>query len=90
MRALIELPKSLIKMIIIGFTIYSMIINEMPVILSFMEMDLIQSMMYVGNIAVDMGLRIGLLYLFIAVVDYPYQRYKLTKSLKKHINFCKR
>jgi flagellar biosynthetic protein FlhB len=47
-----------------------------------MEMDLIQSMMYVGNIAVNMGIRIGLLFLLIAAADYPYQRYKLTKSLK--------
>jgi len=81
-QSLIELPKSIVKLLIVGLTIYFMVIKEMPVIFSFMEMEIMQSMQYVGNIAINMGIRIGLLYLFIAAVDYPYQRYKLTKSLK--------
>jgi flagellar biosynthetic protein FlhB len=47
-----------------------------------MEMDLLQSLMFIGRLVVDMGIRIGLLYLILAAIDYPYQRYKLTKSLK--------
>jgi len=81
-HTLIELPKSLIKLVIITYVLYSMLMDEMPVILTFMDMEIMQSLIYIGNIAVNMGIRIGLLYLLLAAADYPYQRYKLTKSLK--------
>ena len=79
---LIELPKSIIKLLIVGIALYSIIMREIPTIFKFSQMEPMSAMGYIGKIAIDMGIRVGLLYLILAVFDYPYQRYRHTKSLK--------
>lgn len=82
MQILVDLIKSLVKIFIIGYMIYSVLMNEMQNIFLLIDMELTQAMAYIGGIVTDLGIRVGFLYLFIAVADYAYQRYKHTKSLK--------
>ncbi|GHU57217.1 flagellar biosynthetic protein FlhB [Clostridia bacterium] len=79
---LVELGKSLIKLAIIGITIYSMITSNMHAIFAFVDMSVMNSLQFVGNMIVDMGIRVGMLYIAIAAVDYLFQKYKFDKEQK--------
>lgn len=82
MRAVVELVKSLLKLVIIGLGIYMMVINEMPMLAKFMYMDLEQSFIYIGDLAINVGVMVGGMYIFIAGFDYLYNWWKHTKELK--------
>ena len=81
-RSVLELFKSLAKLGIIGWAVYTMIMSRMNDLFLLLDMPILQAMMMIGNLAVDLGLMVGGLYLFIAAADYAYQRYKHTKDLK--------
>jgi len=81
-RSLLELGKSLLKLLIIGYAVFSLIVSRMDSLYLLMDMSILQAMMTVGNLAVDLGLMVGGLYLFIAAADLAYQRYKHTKELR--------
>ncbi len=82
MRVLVELLKSLAKFGIIGYVIYATMVNEINYIPQLASMGLMQAIIYLGNVAARLGLNIGLLFLFVALADVFYTRYKHTKDLK--------
>jgi flagellar biosynthetic protein FlhB len=81
-QALIELLKSIGKVSIITAIIYNSIVDEMKNILILMDMELMQFIIYVGRLAVNIGLRVGVFFLFIAAADYFFQRYEHEQNLK--------
>lgn len=81
-RAIVNLFKSLAKLFIIGYVIVEKLLKEMNVIPNLMNMTFMDSVAYVGNLAVDLGVAVGGWFLVIAVIDYAYQRFKHEKDLK--------
>lgn len=81
-RAIAELIKSLVKFGIIGYAIYSIIKNEIHMIPLILDMELITSITYVANVGINLAINIGVLYLFIALADIIYVRYKRIKKLR--------
>jgi flagellar biosynthetic protein FlhB len=47
-----------------------------------MDMEIGIATAYIGNLVVDMGLTVGMVFILIAVLDYAYTRYKHNKELK--------
>ena len=82
MRAWIELAKSLAKFVAILAVIYSVVNKELQHIPLLVDMGLLQAVIYLGNIIVNMGLNVGMLFLAIAFLDLMYTRWKHTKDLK--------
>ncbi|MDR1689595.1 MAG: flagellar biosynthesis protein FlhB [Clostridiales bacterium] len=81
-QVFMELIKSIFKLIILGYVVYSTFMDEASMLPSLAVMDPFQAFIYIGNVIVDLGIRIGFYYLVIAALDYFYQRYKHNKSLK--------
>ncbi len=81
-KAIMELGKSLLKVLIIGVVIYNRVKEEMEHIQELLDMELLQAIIYIGNLVVDIGVLVGMYFIFIALVDYIYQRYENNKSLK--------
>lgn len=82
MRTLLELVKSVLKLAVIVAAIYLIVVNEANVLPRFLYMDLFQGFAYIGNVCLDVGVTVGGLYVFIALLDYLYQWWKHTKELK--------
>ena len=82
MRALVELVKSLIKFAIILIVIYSVVQSEIENIPFLMEINVVGSAAFVGGLIIRLGTTIGIIFLFVALFDYSYQRYKHTKELR--------
>lgn len=81
-RALVELLKSLLKIVFIGvitFTIIWMNKDEM-MMLAFKNAD--NALAFLGRVTIIMGISAILALLFLSVFDYAYQRYDYEKNLK--------
>lgn len=81
-KKLIDLLKSVLKLIIIGAVPYIIIkgeINHLPLI---MDMGIWSIMSYMGKIMIKIMFYVSLVMLIIAILDYMYQRWTHEKSLK--------
>ncbi len=81
-NSLVELIKSLLKILLIGYVAYSYLKNQFSLIYSLYDMPLMQAIGLVGNILVDMGIRISLVYMVIAFADFAYQKFKFSKDMR--------
>lgn len=79
---LIELLKSLLKLIIIGYMAYSTLKDEAAQLFLLYDMQLIGALKLFGDIVINMSLKICAVYLIIGIVDYVYQRHKFNEDLK--------
>ena len=79
---LVELLKSIVKVAIVASVAYSMIKNEIATILTLYDMALMQAVAYVGNLAIDVGLRISIVYLILGFADFGYQKWKFHDDMK--------
>lgn len=81
-RVIMNLFKSIAKLIVIGYVIITKLSEEINIIPGIMNMTFMDSVMYIGNIVVELGVTVGGWFLAIAVIDYAYQKFKHEKDLK--------
>ncbi len=79
---LIELLKSVIKLVLLGYLAYSAIKDEMGLLFALFDMPLITAIGAIGNIAINLGIRISVFYLVIGIADYFYQKWKFAEDMK--------
>lgn len=82
MKSMFELLKSIVKLTIIGVIIYNIVRNEINHIQELLNMEILQAAIYIGNLIIDIGLSVGLYFIFIAIADFAYQKFNLHKELK--------
>lgn len=81
-NSLVELVKSIAKVLIIGYLVYVTLKDQLNVIYAMYEMPLLQAVALIGDIIVDMGIRISLLYMLVVVADFIYQKWKFAEDMK--------
>ena len=81
-RALVELLKSLLKIVFIGTVIFTVIwiYKDDMMMLAFKNTDV--ALAFFGKITMNMGISAIIALLFLAVFDYAYQRYDFEKNMK--------
>lgn len=75
-KQLVELFKSIAMMIVIGIMVYTTVKKEMNLLLTFYDITLYTALSAIGNIVVDLGIKISAVFLVIGFVDLLYQRHK--------------
>ncbi len=88
-RALVELVKSLMKIGITGYIVYTIIKKNVYILPRFVDMTLTSSMVTLGSIMLEMALKVGLVFTIIGIIDYIYQRYEHEQSLMMSKNDVK-
>ena len=81
-RSLVELLKNIIKIAIVGFVAYTAIKGEFDSFFLLPDMTVSQLASSMGKLAVILGLKVGAIMIFIAILDYIYQRYEFEKSIR--------
>ena len=76
-KQLVELLKAIAMMAVIGIVAYQTIKDKLPLILTFYNIPLYTAIAAVGNILVDMGIRVSAVFLIIGFADLIFQRHKL-------------
>ncbi len=79
---LIELLKSLIKLILLGYLAYSTIRGQLSVLFALFDMELITAVKIIGDIAINLGLKISAFYIVIGFADFGYQKWKFAEDMK--------
>ena len=81
-RSLVELVKSLFKILIIGFFLFRCLKDEIPFMPYFIYYDLATSLEEVSKILFTMAFQVIAVILVLAVIDYAYQKWQTTQDLK--------
>lgn len=81
-RSLVELVKSLFKILIIGFFLFRCLKDEIPFMPYFIYYDLATSLEKVAEIIFAMAFQVIAVILVLAVIDYAYQKWQTTQDLK--------
>lgn len=80
--SLFELLKSIIKIGLIGYAAYTSIKNNQNDLFILYEIPLKQAIALIGNIIINAGLKISVIYLLVGIADYVYQKRKFNEDMK--------
>jgi len=81
-RALVELVKSITKVIMVTYLVYGTIRANAGVFPNLMDMSISDAVAEIGALSSNIVLRIGLLLLLLAGLDYVFQYWEHEKSLR--------
>lgn len=82
MRSLVELLKSLLKIAVLLYLLYSSLKDEINTLPRLMDMPPLQAMVYTGNILFHIATQAGLIFVFLAAGDYLFQWWQYEKNLR--------
>ena len=80
-RSLAELVKSLLKLAIVGYAVYTVIHAERHLLLSLVDQEVPAIMSVAGNLAFELMLRVAAVMLLVSLADYGYQKWQYRKDL---------
>ena len=81
-RALVELFKSIFKIIVIGYFLYLYLKDQIPLLPQFLFFDLPQSLATIADIIFTMAFQVIGVIMLMAAADYSYQKWQMTQDLK--------
>lgn len=80
-NSLIELLKSIAKLGIIGYVVYSYIKDHLSEIYILYDLTLNRAIGLIGDIVIDVGIRIAAVYMVLAFLDFVYQKWKFKQDM---------
>lgn len=81
-RALVEFLKSMLKIVLVGLVTGAVIWGFMGELLQLGLYSIEDGMSLIGNLIVLMGLAVSILLIFLAILDYMYQKYDHEKNIR--------
>lgn len=80
--SLFELVKSIAKIGLIAYVAYASIKGKANMIFILYELSLNEAVALIGDIIIDVGLKISIVYMIVGIVDFAYQKHKFKKEMK--------
>ncbi len=81
-RTVAELVKSVLKMVIIGFVMYTVLADEMETIVSVMTMPFKAIGPYMAELSFELTWKVAVVYIVIAMADFYFQKWKFKDDMK--------
>lgn len=82
MRAIVELLKSLFKIVVLLYVVYTVLIDEVVTLPALIDMTPVSAVNKTGEIIMDVVLKSGIAFIFLAAADYVYQWWDYEKNMK--------
>ncbi|WP_342561495.1 flagellar biosynthesis protein FlhB [Paenibacillus sp. FSL R7-0345] len=82
MRSFVEFLKSIFKLVVIAYLVYSTLWGEKESFASLSHVDAEGAFHFAAKLTMSLGIKIGAVLFVMAAFDYMYQRYEHEKSLK--------
>ncbi|MBE6749126.1 MAG: flagellar biosynthesis protein FlhB [Ruminococcaceae bacterium] len=82
MRAIVELLKSLFKIVVLLYVVYTVLIDEVVTLPTLINMTPVSAINKTGEIIMDVVLKSGIAFVFLAAADYLYQWWDYEKNMK--------
>lgn len=80
-RAIVELLKALLKIVLVGWVTWILLRNKLSVFPDLTLLHPAEAVAIVGRMVFQIGLWIGILLVVIAAADYSFQRFELRRNL---------
>ena len=81
-QSLMELVKSILKIGLIAWVAYSTFKDNTDIIYLLFNMPLWQGIAAAGDLAINFGLKVSIIYVLIAALDFAYQKHKFHEDQK--------
>lgn len=81
-KQLFEVGKSVAMIAVMSYVIYTTVKDKLGVLYTFYNISLYEALEIVGDIIVDLGIKISAVFLVIGFVDLIYQRHKFKEDMK--------
>lgn len=88
-KSLVELVKSGIKIVCLCYVAKNLIMGQMPVIFGLTGQDTGTIVNFLGETSFRLTLKVGIVFLFIAALDFAYQKWDFRKSMMMTIHEVK-
>lgn len=82
LRGFVELLKSLLKIIILFYIIYTCLKSKVNLLPKLFDMQLVNAVSFTGEIIMEIVKDVAIAFAFVAFFDYLYQRFEYEKNLK--------
>jgi flagellar biosynthetic protein FlhB len=82
LRSAIDFLKSVLKMAIIGYVVFTTIWNEKANLMDLARLPLENVFIFTSSLTLKLGIKIGLILVVLAILDYFYQKFEYEKSLR--------
>ncbi len=82
MRSLVELAKSILKIVIVGWVAYSYLKSKTDEVITLMSADLLDILSFIGSATFAVALRIAIAMILLGFLDFLYQKLDYEKNLK--------
>ncbi len=80
--SLFELFKSLVKIGVIAYVAYTSVRKNADELFVLYDIPLLQAIILCGEVIIDAGLKIALVYLIVGIADFAYQKHKFHEDMK--------
>lgn len=81
-RSLVEMLKSLAKVLLVGYVAYSTLASEFERALMLVDMEVISTLGYVGDVALSVLLKACGVMLLLALLDFLFVRWEMEEKMK--------
>ncbi len=81
-RGLVELVKSVLKIVLLLYILYSVVSGKISVMPKMMYMEPISAYSYTGEVIFEVAMTVGVIFAFIAGLDFLYQWWQYEKNLR--------
>jgi type III secretion protein U len=82
MKTLVELLKSMLKITIAGYVVYSIMYDSLPVLTTAVKLPMLAAMNILYYFTMEVVVKVGLIFFVIAVFDLAYQKYTFANEMK--------
>ena len=79
---IMELIKSILKIVVIFYMVYSELSSEIGFLSELYTVSLMEAVVLIGDMVINLGLKISALFLVIGLADYIYQKRKFKKDMR--------
>ena len=82
LQALVNFAKSMLKLTLVGVVVYVIITGESEMLVQLFDIPFGDAVGYIAALMIRIGITIGVLYVFIALFDWSYTKWKHEKDIK--------
>lgn len=81
MQSLMNFVKSVALVAIIGYVVYGEIKDKASMLFDFYDISLMAAIYQIGNIAINLAIKISAIYILVGIIDFLWQRHKFKEDM---------
>lgn len=81
MKTMVELIKSILKISIASYLIYNVMYDSLPVLIRTVSIPTGAALLVFHEFLMQVVMKVGLFFLFVAILDFAYQKYDFAKEM---------